>query len=54
MLPLLPQSTAPVPNTQHDVLEEGGALQADDSTIVRSHTCFAVIWVLFTLKHMQA
>lgn len=49
VLPLLPEGTAPVPHAQHHILKEGGALQADDGSIVRPHTCLAIVWMLLTL-----
>ncbi len=49
MLSLLPQGACPVPHTQQHIFKEGGALEANDSTIVRPHACLAVVWVLLTL-----
>ena len=49
MLPLLPQGTAPVAHAQQHILKEGGPLQADDGTIVGSHTRLAVVGMLLTL-----
>ena len=49
VLPLLPQGTAPIAHTQHHILKEGRALQADDGSIVRPYTRLAVIWMLLTL-----
>ena len=50
MLPLLPQGQAPVPNADHHILKEGGALQADDGPIVGPHTRLAIVWVLLSLR----
>ncbi len=49
MLPLLPQGQAPVPDADHHILKEGGALQADDGPIVGPHTRLAVVRVLLSL-----
>lgn len=49
MLPLLPQGQAPVPNADHHIFKEGGALQADDGPIVGPHTRLAVVRVLLSL-----
>ena len=50
MLPLLPEGIAPVAHTQQHIVKERGPLQADDSTIVASHTCLAVVRMLITLQ----
>ena len=49
MLPLLPQGQAPITHTQQHIFKEGGALQADDGSVVRPHTGFAVVWMLLAL-----